>query len=232
MWHDNFPPTEFQMQMQYSGTNIEELLRGIASVRGIYKRQAVDAFKNDVRNLKTAIGDSLDLWGRLLGFSRYLPVTFDDPNGEYRQWNFYDSYFNRLQFGRTEYASYARLPDPEYRFILLLLLQGRNSNMTIKNLNELAQDAFSEIGINCAVFDNFEMKSLSYVTDDIPPLWVSFTIRKYDILPRPAGIGADLLVDKVLPIGFYRPPPNPPESNQQITNFFYAKFQGANNEGK
>lgn len=225
MWLDNFPPTPFQVQRQYSETNIHNLLRGIAGVRGLYKQQAVISFKNDVRNLKTAIGGALDMWGKLLGFSRYLPLNVDDPDGKYFQWNFHNRYFNRLQFGRTDASDYARLPDPEYRFVLLLMLQGRSTIMTIKNLSELAQEAFNQIGLNCAVFDNFEMDKLSYVVDDIPPLWVSYVMKHYDILPRPAGVGAQLLVDKVLPIGFYRPPPNPPESNQQITNFYYAKFQ-------
>lgn len=225
MWIDNFPPTKFEVQRQYANTNLHDLLKGIAGVRGLYKQQAVISFKNDVRNLKTAIGGALDLWGKILGFSRYLPLNQDDPNGEYFQWSFYNRYFNKLQFGREDYTNFARLPDPQYRFVLLLMLQGRSTNMTIKSLSELAQDAFNQIGLNCAVFDNFEMNNLSYVVDDIPPLWVSYVVRKFDVLPRPAGVGATLLVDKVLPIGFYRPPPNPPESNQQITNFYYAKFE-------
>lgn len=223
-WNDNYPPLDFNIQQQYLNTNIHELLKGIAGVRGLYKSQAIATFKNDVRNLKTAIGGALDLWGNLLGFSRYLPLNIDDPDGQYFQWSFYNRYFNRLQFGRVDENDFARLPDPEYRFILLLLLQGRTCNMTIKALAEMAQDTFSQIGLNCAVFDNFNMEKLSYVVDDIPPLWLSYVVKKYDILPRPAGVGAQLLVDKVLPIGFYRPPPNPPESNKNITNFYYAKF--------
>lgn len=225
MWLDQFPATDFRIQHQYAGTNIEAFLRGVAQVRGLYKRQAVESFKNDVRNLKTAIGGALDLWGMLLGFSRYLPLNIDDPEAEYKKFSFWHKYFNRLQFGREDEDTYIRLPDPEYRFILLFLLQGRNTRMTIKSLNEFAQEAFSQIGMNCAVFDNFDMDNLSYVVDDIPPLWVTYTFKKYDILPRPAGVGAKLYVDKVLPIGFYRPPPNPPESNLQITNFFYSKFE-------
>lgn len=223
-WNKDFPSTQFSIQRQYANTNIHELLNGIAKVRGVYKRQAIDTFKNDVRNLKTAVGDALDMWGKILGFSRHIPLN-TGAGTTYREFSFWRSYFKQLQFGRIDKDDYLTLPDASYRFLLLLLLQGRRTDMKIRALNDFAQELFSMIGLNCAVFDNFEMKNLSYVVDDVPPLWLTFVLKNYDLLPRPAGVGAELLVDRVLPIGFYRPPPNPPASNLKITNFYYSKFQ-------
>lgn len=222
-WRDDYPATPYSIQYQYARTNIDELLGKIAGVRGKYKRQAVTTFQSDVRNLRTAIGGALDLWGRMLGFSRYIPLN-TGAGVTFKEFSFYQRYFKQLQFGRIDENDFLRLSDVEYRFVLLLIYQGRNTPMLIKNLNEFAQNTFSQVGLNCAVFDNWETKSISYVVDDIPPLWLSWVLQKYDILPRPAGIRADFLIDKVLPIGFYRPPPNPPESNKEISNFYYSKF--------
>lgn len=223
-WNDDYPATPYSIQYQYANTNIDRFLGEVAKVRGTYKRQAIQTFKDDVRNLETAIGGALDMWGKILGFSRHIPLNTGGGKN-YREFSFYQTYFNQLQFGRTDIDDFLTLPDTEYRFLLLWILQGRNTPMLIKDLNDFAQENFSKIGVNCAVFDNFEMNALSYVVDDIPPLWVSFVFKEYDLLPRPAGVGATLLVDKVLPIGFYRPPPAPPESNLEISNFYYAKFE-------
>lgn len=222
-WNDNYPPTSYNIQYQYARTNIDELLGKIAGVRGKYKRQAVTTFKSDIRNLKTAIGGALDMWGKILGFPRFIPFNKVDGK-KYKEFSFYQRYFKELQFGRVDKEDYLRLPDVEYRMILLLILQGRNVRLTVGELSDYAQDTFSQVGLNCAVFDNFETKSIAYVVDDIPPLWLSWVFQNYDILPRPAGIKAEFLVDKVAPIGFYRPPPNPPESNKEISNFYYSKF--------
>lgn len=222
-WKDDYSPTSYSIQYQYARTNIDTLLGKIAGIRGKYKRQAVTTFQSDVRNLKSAIGGALDLWGRILKFPRYIPLN-TGAGTTYKKFSFYQSYFKELQFGRIDESDFLRLPDVEYRMILLLILQGRNTPMLISHLNGLAQDTFSQVGLNCDVFDNWESNSISYVVDDIPPLWLSWVIQEYDILPRPAGIKADFLVDKVLPIGFYRPPPAPAESNQEISNFYYSKF--------
>lgn len=222
-WFNDFEGTEFKIQNQYVNTNIQEFLNAIAKVRGVYKRQAVETFRRDVRNLKTAIGASLDQWGKILKFSRFLPVeNLSDKN--YRTFNFNKSYFSELQFGRIDEDDFLMLGDQEYRFILLLILQGQNTRMNIKSLAEMARELFGMIGLNCSVFDNTSMQKLHYVVDAIPPLWFSYVLKYYDILPRPAGIGADLVIDNSLPIGFFREPPNLPESNRQVTNFFFAKF--------
>lgn len=222
-WNDNYPPTEYSIQFQYANTNIDSLLSGIAEVRGKYKRQAITTFKNDVRNLKTAIGGALDMWGKILGFPRYIPFN-TGAGKKYKEFSFYQRYFKELQFGRVDKQDYLRLPDVEYRMVLLLILQGRNVKLNVSDLTKYAEDTFSQVGLNCAVFDNFDKKMIAYVVDDIPPLWLSYVLSTYDILPRPAGIKAEFLVDKVAPIGFYRPPPNPPESNKEISNFYYSKF--------
>lgn len=223
MWSFDFPATKFSIQMQYKDTNIEDLLNAIAKIRGVYERQAVETFKNCVRNLETAHGGALDMWGKIIGLPRFIPIN-TSQEAKYREFRFYHTIFEKLQFGRIDKDDYLTLPDNAYRFLLLLIFQGRNTPMKIKYLNELVNRLFPIIGLNCSVMDNFQMNNLSYVVDDIPPLWLSYCAKIYDILPRPAGVSATILIDKARPIGFYRPLPNPPISNREITNFYYAKF--------
>ena len=65
---------QINIQNQYDGTNIAELLNGIKDIRKRYIEQAIYQFRRAI-DLRTASGDVLDMWGRLLNFSRYIPIT-------------------------------------------------------------------------------------------------------------------------------------------------------------
>ena len=60
------------IQDQYRNTNIETLINGIIEIREKHRVKALQALRDDVMNLQTAKGDALDLWGRLLKFSRFI----------------------------------------------------------------------------------------------------------------------------------------------------------------
>lgn len=222
-WSINQDKTiDFTTQMQYANTNIHELLQAIANVRYNYIYQGVECFRTDCRNLYTANGGALDMWGRVLGFARYLPIA-DDSNRDYKEWNFNEKYFNQLQFGRLSADDFVTLPDFEYRFILLMILMGRNIEIKIANLQAMAKELFATIGIVCNVFDTQDMSGIRYVIQSEAPAWLSYVCENFDILPRPAGIKASLIVDLVKPIGFYIDENT--EANQNITNYYYGNFE-------
>lgn len=229
---NTFKPLDFTIQSQYYNTNLHTLIGKIAELRGLTIAQAVECFRTDIRNLPTATGEALDLWGVLLGRPRHIDLPQDTDL--YKLMNFYQSNFVRLQFYRVDEKYYLTLSDEVYRALLLFILRGKIMDLTIPTLNTIARDFFGKIGLNCVVSDPvmfkdsatyrpLAMQEITYILDGFPPLWVTYLAKKYDFLPRPAGVGAKIVLDIAKPVGFFMGAGNP--ANKEITNFFYAKFE-------
>lgn len=209
----------FSLEYQYRNTNIEALLNGIESIKQNTIYNAIETFKNDYRNLATAQGNALDLWGKRLKFARYLPLN---DKVTYNKFNFYNKFFKELKFTNLSKANFVTLPDYEYRFILMLIFKGRHTIITIPNLNILASELFLTIGLNCKVFETPNLGKIKYIVNSKAPLWLKFVCENFDVLPRPAGIGAQIIEDLKKPIGFNQ---KEAENNKKITNFYFGNFK-------
>lgn len=176
---------QIKLQNQYENTNIEALLQGIAKIKEKYVSLAIDSAK-DCMDLTKASGDALDMWGRLLNFSRYVPVS-KESSGLFYNFTFYNRNFVKLKFADHSDIAYVGLTDSAYRLVLQLLWSSRNISSTIFTTSSLASEIFQAEVI---VGDNMDMSYITYYFRDEIPLWLNYILTNYDILPRPACVGS------------------------------------------
>lgn len=207
------------LQYQYYNSNIGEFLKGVGRVSEVFINQAIESLFNDVVNLRTATGAALDMWGRRLGFSRFIPTDTDTPK-DYKNFNFYDMYFNKVKFNDSN-MHYVGLPDFNYRIILLLLLAQQSITPNIKAIEDLVNEIFKKLNISIIVKDTTDMSYVTYIFKKEIPEWLGWIFKNYDVFPRPAGVGASYIVDLRKPFSFDR---DDIALNKEITNFYYGNF--------
>ena len=176
---------QIELQNQYKGTNIEALLQGIAKIKEKYVSLAIDSAK-DCMDLTKASGDALDMWGRLLNFSRYVPISQENKD-LFNNFTFYNRNFVKLKFADHSDIAYVGLTDSAYRLVLQLLWSSRNIPSTIFTTSSLASEIFQAEVI---VGDSMDMSYITYYFRDEIPLWFNYILTNYDILPRPACVGS------------------------------------------
>lgn len=212
------------IQYQYYNTNLGEFLRGVRDINERFINQAITTAFNDVVNLQTAVGAGLDMWGKVLGFPRYIPIDGETPK-DWKNFNFYDTYFKKLKFKNYSDVAFVGLPDYNYRLILLLLKAQQSITPNIKSIDLLVNEIFTQLEINIIVKDTTDMSYITYIFKKEVPDWLGWILKHYDILPRPAGVGANFMVDLRRAFGFDR---EDIELNKEITNFYYGNFKNAN----
>jgi len=180
------------VQAQYRGTNIEGMVRGVADIRKKYLGNAIRSLFEHNINITTAKEDGLDLWGYLLHFSRCIPQD-TDPIADVNYFNFNEKNFRRMQFYNPLAPNYGRLTDDVFRRFLILLYQGMFVVNTIPNINKFINEALGNVGADkIEVRDTFDMSYQTYVfyNNGTLPAWLKWILNNYDVLPRPAGVGA------------------------------------------
>lgn len=177
-----------EIQAQYINTNIKELLKGIIEIKKKYFLNAYFSLIKHNLSLSTAKGDSLDLWGVLLGTNRYIP---GEPVGkDYNYFSFNDKTFFQLIFNNPNKPEYSALNDESFREMLLFLLQKFYIKPSIKDVNKFLDNFFQKYGgIN--IRDSKNMDFVVYYFNKNIPSWLDWFLKNGDILPRPAGVGSN-----------------------------------------
>lgn len=203
--------SQISIQNQYEGTNIAELLNGIVDIRTRYIGQAINLFKSAI-DLRTASGDVLEMWGRLLNFSRYIPTTQDNAH-LFNNFDFYSKSFIKLKFPDKSDTSYFALSDDAYRLVLQLLWSSRNIQANLYEVSQLATEIFK---VEVVVGDSMNMSYVTYYFRDEIPQWLGYILENYQILPRPACVGSRYVSAVYKLFGF--------KTNDNIFNKKYTAF--------
>lgn len=215
---------------QYIGTNIDKLLNGKNEISSFFILNALKTLKNDVMDLRTASGDALDMWGKLLGFSRYIPIPSQSDTEEY-ELLYNDFLFNSTNFVNLKFANsldieYSMLDDRAYRLVLQLIYQGRN---LILNMDNIAKLVSAIIDAEITIRDNFNMSYNVYYKKNNLDRWLQFVISKFDIIPRPAGIKIYFISSIWKVFGFRTD--DEQYNLDKLTNFWNAQFEGGRLSG-
>ena len=208
--------SQISIQNQYDGTNIAELLNGIVDIRTRYIAQAIHQFKRAI-DLRTASGDVLEMWGRLLNFSRYIPTTQENANLFYN-FNFYNKNFVKIKFQDKSDIAYSALSDDAYRLVLQLLWSSKNIQANIYEVSQLASEIFD---VEVIVGDSMNMSYVTYYFRDEIPQWLSYILENYDILPSPACVGSKYVSAVFKLFGFKT---NDNDFNKKYTAFWNSRF--------
>lgn len=153
---------------QYKGTNIQQLFLECAKIKYKYTIKPLESLLKDNCNLSTANGTGLDLWGLILGFSRYVFIELVDDK-----------------------PFYYTLTDKQFRQMLMIIQQKQFQNGSLRNVNKFVYNILGEYA-ELKVLDSQNMEYIIYQFQSILPTWLKWTLANTDILPRPAGVGVKL----------------------------------------
>ena len=160
--------------------------------------QDIANFYNNIWNVATAVGNGLDIWGQIVGVSRYLQIpstaylgfeeAYTAPTASTGSQPFDQApFYNGIQ-ATTTFA----LSDNQYRQLIMVKAAANISNLSVASINALLR---AEFGTNngsdpygpAYVIDNLNM-SFEYYLDFVPSPAQIAIIENSGVFPRPAGV--------------------------------------------
>jgi len=188
---------------QYAnGPTLTQLLANMET----YFNQSADfaEFYSFVWNVLTAQYWGLDIWGAIVGVSRYLTIPTVDPP---LYFGFADgaSPADNLNFNSGPFCSgsdatetYA-LPDSQYRTLVLAKALANIIETTIPALNQLLLNLFGASG-RCYVADLGNMQMMFTFEFLLTPVQYAIMTQS-GVIPHPAGV--ETFVQQVVPAGTF-----------------------------
>ena len=153
------------LERQYGYTNIAALMQKKGEVYNKYVGELEATFRDEIMNIDTCIPDALDYyWGKRFKITR----------------NFYDNDGNLLT-----------LTDELFREIIKIRAFAARWDGAVTTVNEFLVNIFGDRGIT-SVFDPQNMFIWYLFAFPLTPEEL-FLFRYRDILPRPAGVGIDVI---------------------------------------
>lgn len=158
-----------------------------------------DSWLRDVFDLDTANEFGLSVWSRILGVPLQVKIDGDKAKDAF------GFGANHQSFGN---GNFARAVDGEQslsleqsRLVLKMRYFQLVSRGSIPEINEWLSALFGDQG-NVFVVDQGDMTYATYFFRFTPDSQLRFVLEKYDILPRPAGVGVRYLVQVRPSFGF------------------------------
>jgi Protein of unknown function (DUF2612) len=159
-------------------------------------------FYSDIWNVATAIGYGLDVWGQIVGVSRYLQVGASNYLGFDEAYTAPTASTGAQPFGQAPFGNGVAstttfaLPDEQYRRLILVKAAANISNLSVPAINNLLRMEFgTSDGINpygsAYVIDNNNM-TFNYYLDFVPSAVQIAIINNSGVFPRPAGVSVTL----------------------------------------
>lgn len=149
----------------------------------------------DVFDLTTANGFGLSVWGVILN----VPLSYGLPSSGARPvfgFGDFNQNFENGTFGRDA-AGVAGLTIDQKRLVLRLRYYQLISDGTVPHINYVLQEVF---GMG-KVLDGYDMTA-TYVFETALGSGVLAVLQEFDLLPRPAGVEINILIDPSNVFGF------------------------------
>lgn len=155
----------------------------------------IDLFYNNIWNIQTAVGIGLDIWGRIVGAARTIPLAdtsdyfgFEEGEGSFFPFN------NEPFYAGPVRAGLYTLTDDAYRVYILAKAFANISNMSIPSMNALLNFMFAGRG-SCYVSEGSNPLTIQYVFNFALQQWEESIMLQPQLLPRPAGVGVSVVVN-------------------------------------
>ncbi len=166
-------------------------------------------FYTNIFDLRTANNFGLSVWAIILD----APIQYNLPGAGVEAWGFgeFRKHFDHGNFASNSGNTYTLSIDTA-RVILRLRYYALTGACTVPSINRMLSDVFQDYG-HAYVVDAFDMRQ-QYVFNFILPADMQFAFNRFDILPRPAGVGSSFITFLEAPWGF----------NSDATNFDHGNF--------
>ncbi len=181
-----------------NATSLQSLLNSKKSWYDTNQTEFWNDWYTDVFDMRTANMFGLSVWSIILGQSLLTP--FADINGD-NVWGFG---INNQNFGNGNFAQSSGGNNVYSLETARLLLRLRRyqliSSGTVPETNRMLKELFGNYGLVYLV-DNHDMTQ-TYVFGFAIPAEIRYMLDNTDILPRPAGVGSEIIEDIELIYGF------------------------------
>lgn len=139
------------------------------------------------------------MWARILNVPLVatVPASEDRPVFGFGEFNLN---FHNGNFGR-DISGTINLTTEQKRLVLRLRYFQLISNGTVPEINAFLRLLFGEQGV-AYVLDSLDMTYAVYVFDFVPASAVLFVLEQFDLLPRPAGVGTQIVIAPGESFGF------------------------------
>lgn len=147
----------------------------------------MDQFYDLVWNVDTAVGWGLDVWGRIVGVSRVIPVPagnyfgYEGPSGASG-----DPYNVSPYYSGAPLIDNYTLTDDAFRILILAKALSNICDGSIKALNSLLLSLFPGLG-DCYVTDGENMTMTYTFTFSLTPVQLAI-VESSGVLPNPVGV--------------------------------------------
>ena len=159
-------------------------------------------FYLNIWNVATAVGNGLDIWGQIVGVSRYLQIAATPYLGYEEAYTAPTAAtgpqpFNQAPFynGVVSTTSFA-LSDKQYRQLIMVKAAANISDLSIKSINSLLR---AEFGVNNgtdpygdAYVQDLGNMQFNYHLAFTPNAAQIAIVNNSGVFPRPAGVQANL----------------------------------------
>lgn len=140
----------------------------------------------DVFDVDTATDFGLSVWARILDVPLSFPVEGTGTRPVFgfgvNHQNFENGGFGRARDGEIQLSTEQRRQVIKLRYFQLI------SNGTVPEINSFLKMMFGDEG-NVFVVDSLDMTYATYFFSFAPDFNLRTILEKYDLLPRPAGVG-------------------------------------------
>ena len=178
---------------------LKTLLRRKQEWYNANQRDFWDAWFRDVFDLDTANDFGLAVWSRILDVPLQVRTEADVNRPAFgfgiNHKNFTNGSFARYQTGDIP------LNTEQQRLVLKLRYFQLISRGAVPEINEWLSELFGDLG-SVFVVDSNDMTFATYFFSFQPDSQLSFILEKYDLFPRPAGVGIKYQVQVKPSFGF------------------------------
>lgn len=178
---------------QYNdAVNLQSILE---SKQDWYKINQSEFWQNwfdDVFNLDTATEFGLSVWAIILNVPIIVIVGESIPTKPTYGFGSFNQNFENGNFSRSAGGAVS-LNREQARIVLKLRYYQITTRGTVTNINLFLKNVFADYG-RVYIRDNLDM-TITYVFTFQPSSQLQFVLEKYDILPRPAGVESDNIVE-------------------------------------
>lgn len=148
----------------------------------------VDLLTENVLDPRTATGWGLDVWGRIVGVSRYLDVAQDKFLGFEEASNLSSDTFGHAIWynGQATSGAALYLADEMYRKLIFAKAWANLSDGSVRSINGCLQILFSDSG-RVYVQDNHD-KTITFIFEFTPDPSQIAIVEKANVIPTPTGV--------------------------------------------
>lgn len=159
-------------------------------------------FYDNIWNVATAVGNGLDIWGQIVGVSRYLQVAATPYLGYEEAYTAPTAATGPQPFNQAPYyngtvaTTTFAMSDPQYRQLIMVKAAANISDLSVKSINALLR---AEFGTNNGVdpYGDAYVQDLlnmqfNYHLTFVPNAAQIAIITNSGVFPRPAGVLANL----------------------------------------